>query len=225
MSSVEREKAGELLLAWENLLRNLTMPDSWRQVSATLFDIPRLAADPLREGNRLPMPENLTPRETQALRWTLDGKSSKETAQILGISSRTVEKHLQSIYTKVGANSRADFCREKEHGQNRSGIASCHQLLEFLPQERKETDACKHFTELVFRIERYTGLSGVGDITVSEIRIAGQMLKGHTYREIAEKLQRSPRTVEKQAASLLLRLGLERRIQFEAAFFGFRKNT
>jgi len=44
----------------------------------------------------------LTPRETEVLRWLVQGKSSFEIATILNISVRTVSKHLGAAYLRLG---------------------------------------------------------------------------------------------------------------------------
>jgi DNA-binding CsgD family transcriptional regulator len=49
----------------------------------------------------------LTPRETTLLRLVADGYTDIAIARHLGISPRTVEKHLESVRLKLGANSRA----------------------------------------------------------------------------------------------------------------------
>jgi len=48
----------------------------------------------------------LTKREAEVLAWVEKGKTNAEIASILGISERTVEKHLEHIYTKLGVESR-----------------------------------------------------------------------------------------------------------------------
>lgn len=48
----------------------------------------------------------LSPREAEVLVWISDGKRDREIATILGISWRTVEKHVQHILKKLGAETR-----------------------------------------------------------------------------------------------------------------------
>ncbi|MBX3350313.1 MAG: LuxR family transcriptional regulator [Nitrospira sp.] len=48
----------------------------------------------------------LTPREAEVLRWVAQGKSNPEVGTILGISSRTVQKHLERIYCRLGVENR-----------------------------------------------------------------------------------------------------------------------
>ncbi len=50
---------------------------------------------------------NLTPREVEVLMWVAKGKTSKDIGDILGMSSRTVDKHLEHIYVKLGVETRA----------------------------------------------------------------------------------------------------------------------
>lgn len=47
----------------------------------------------------------LTRREREVLMWLRDGKTSDETAVILGIARRTVESHRSRIYRKIGKKS------------------------------------------------------------------------------------------------------------------------
>lgn len=49
---------------------------------------------------------HLTARESQVLYWLAKGKTNREVAQILGMSPRTVNKHLEQIYPKLGVENR-----------------------------------------------------------------------------------------------------------------------
>src|SRR5579859_1274844 len=44
----------------------------------------------------------LTTREGEVLAWLSKGKTNRDIAQILGLSPRTVDKHLEQIYAKLG---------------------------------------------------------------------------------------------------------------------------
>ena len=48
----------------------------------------------------------LTTREREVLQWLSSGKTDRDIAQILAISPRTVHKHLQRIYEKLGVETR-----------------------------------------------------------------------------------------------------------------------
>ena len=48
----------------------------------------------------------LTTREHEVLRWLASGKTDRDIGDILGISRRTVHKHLQHIYDKLGVETR-----------------------------------------------------------------------------------------------------------------------
>ena len=55
---------------------------------------------------RLPERPGLTPRELEALRWTMEGKTAWEVGQILSITERTAVLHLQNAMRKLGATSK-----------------------------------------------------------------------------------------------------------------------
>lgn len=48
----------------------------------------------------------LSPREAEVLYWVTQGKSNEQVASILGISRRTIDKHLENVYTKLGVEAR-----------------------------------------------------------------------------------------------------------------------
>lgn len=49
----------------------------------------------------------LTPRETEVLSWLAKGKTNRDIGDILGMSPRTVNKHLEHIFEKLGVETRA----------------------------------------------------------------------------------------------------------------------
>ena len=51
-------------------------------------------------------PAGLTPREREVLAWLAAGKTDRDIGEILGASPRTVQKHLQHIYEKLGVETR-----------------------------------------------------------------------------------------------------------------------
>jgi DNA-binding response OmpR family regulator len=50
---------------------------------------------------------SLTVREAQVLLWIGKGKANRDIGEILGLSARTVNKHLEQIYVKLGVENRA----------------------------------------------------------------------------------------------------------------------
>lgn len=48
----------------------------------------------------------LTRRESDVLAWVARGKTNQDIAAILGISPRTVKKHLEHVYAKLGVETR-----------------------------------------------------------------------------------------------------------------------
>jgi DNA-binding NarL/FixJ family response regulator len=49
----------------------------------------------------------LTPRETEVLSWLAKGKTNRDIGEILGMSHRTVNKHLEHVFEKLGVETRA----------------------------------------------------------------------------------------------------------------------
>lgn len=48
----------------------------------------------------------LTAREAEVLSWVAQGKTNRETSVILGLSNRTVQKHMERIFLKLGVETR-----------------------------------------------------------------------------------------------------------------------
>ena len=80
------ERSGDLLLILEKCLR----------------------PEPMSEPITLPMAGyRLTPRELDVLAWLAKGKTNRDIADILGMSPRTVNKHLEHIFVKLGVETRS----------------------------------------------------------------------------------------------------------------------
>lgn len=70
------------------------------------------------DGRPLPSPTapapaepDLTPREREVLRLVARGETNTQIASSLGISAKTVERHITNVYAKLGAGGRADATR------------------------------------------------------------------------------------------------------------------
>jgi len=59
------------------------------------------------DGGRPILVETLSPREVDVLRLAADGRTNDEIASDLGLSTRTVERHLSNAYAKLGLTGRA----------------------------------------------------------------------------------------------------------------------
>jgi DNA-binding CsgD family transcriptional regulator len=55
-----------------------------------------------------PSPGGLTPREVEVLRLISAGRTTRQIAETLTVSRATVERHITSLYRKIGARGRAD---------------------------------------------------------------------------------------------------------------------
>ena len=49
----------------------------------------------------------LTLRESEVLYWVVKGKTNRDVAEILGMSPRTVNKHLEHVFEKLGVETRS----------------------------------------------------------------------------------------------------------------------
>ena len=84
------------------------LTDAVRQVQAgqTVFQrLPKAASD---TGGGRSLPEPLTMRELDVLRLVAEGASNREAAASLGVSAKTVEAHLSSVYGKLRVRSRTE---------------------------------------------------------------------------------------------------------------------
>jgi DNA-binding CsgD family transcriptional regulator len=62
---------------------------------------------------------DLTQRENDVMGWIVMGKSNGEIAEILGLGRRTVEKHCEHIFDKLGVDNRTAAvvsCMDQENG-------------------------------------------------------------------------------------------------------------
>ena len=89
--------------------------DGIRQVMAGRFVVGEGTVDDVAsavqrvEGDRDSRRFNLTPREVEIVRAVVDGRSNKDIASLLGISSQTVKHHLTSIFDKTGVSTRLEL--------------------------------------------------------------------------------------------------------------------
>jgi DNA-binding CsgD family transcriptional regulator len=64
----------------------------------------------------------LTVREKEVLQWLAAGKTDRDIACILGISPRTVQKHLQRMYEKLGVETRTAAVTRAMAGWERAEV-------------------------------------------------------------------------------------------------------
>lgn len=60
---------------------------------------------------RRPRTDGLTSRELEILRRVTSGLTNRQLAEELGISTRTIDAHLRSVYAKLGVKSRSAATR------------------------------------------------------------------------------------------------------------------
>ena len=76
------------------------------QIGADEFLLRLIESDPASEEILLRQRFLLTAREADVLVWVARGKSNRDIGEILGLSPRTVNKHLEQIYAKLGVENR-----------------------------------------------------------------------------------------------------------------------
>lgn len=89
--------------------RDRALPSNKRELTRVVADLQLFAVHALDAAMRVLVEPSLaqdaptmTPRETEALRWTMDGKTAWELGAILGISERTAVLHLNNAMRKLG---------------------------------------------------------------------------------------------------------------------------
>jgi non-specific serine/threonine protein kinase len=103
------DEAARHLRAAEATAHEIANPQLLAQVTAALAETGGGAADRL--------PGNLTARQAEVLRLLADGLSNREIAERLYLSRGTVERHLATVYHKLGLGGRVEAARYAvEHG-------------------------------------------------------------------------------------------------------------
>jgi DNA-binding NarL/FixJ family response regulator len=91
------------------LIEDLTQPLLVRTMDKELAEERLLVIEPAnkpKEEDLLREKFELTPRESEVLTWISRGKTNQEIAIILDFSPRTVNKHLEQIFRKLGVENR-----------------------------------------------------------------------------------------------------------------------
>ena len=91
------------------LIEDLTQPLLVKTMDKELAEERLLVIEPAnkpREEDLLREKFELTPRESEVLTWISRGKTNQEIAMILDFSPRTVNKHLEQIFRKLGVENR-----------------------------------------------------------------------------------------------------------------------
>ncbi|QQR40149.1 response regulator transcription factor [Devosia rhizoryzae] len=82
-----------------------------------LFRLSRMQSEGQEETLRQQF--GLTQRESEVLLWIARGKANRDIGEILGLSPRTVNKHLEQVYAKLGVENRASAAiRAVQHLQS-----------------------------------------------------------------------------------------------------------
>ncbi|MEP6656219.1 MAG: LuxR C-terminal-related transcriptional regulator [Betaproteobacteria bacterium] len=106
-----------------SLYRHMLLLERHARSQLRVANDERMSPDSLPIG-RAPAPatQSLTRREREVLSWVSSGKSDAQIAAILGRSVRTVHKHLEHAYVKLGVENRtAAVMRLRQHGHPFAG--------------------------------------------------------------------------------------------------------
>jgi DNA-binding CsgD family transcriptional regulator len=118
--SIAREGLPDAVQSWFSERSEepvLCVADDRRRLELRRFD-PRvrpgsyLALYEEKRAGVWPTLAGLTPREAEIVRWVVGGKTNPEIGCILGISPRTVQKHLGSVFDKLGVPTRTALVTE-----------------------------------------------------------------------------------------------------------------
>ena len=96
MVRVDRPEQGTLI--------ELTLASRYRE-GEVLIRVTEV--DARRDVAKLSETLRLTQREAEVLLWVSYGKSSGDISEVLAISPRTVQKHLEHVYEKLGVETRS----------------------------------------------------------------------------------------------------------------------
>ncbi len=89
--------------------RDKPLPEDTNEISRLVADLQLLTVHAQEAASRIFVPSpsvpggvSLTPRELEALRWTMEAKTAWEVGNILGISERTAVLHVNNAMHKLG---------------------------------------------------------------------------------------------------------------------------
>ena len=89
--------------------RDQSLPQNRLELTRIVADLQLFAVHAQEAALRIMLPSvqdhgspNLTPREVESLRWTMEGKTAWEVGNILGISERTAVLHINNAMHKLG---------------------------------------------------------------------------------------------------------------------------
>jgi len=89
--------------------------NEWMATSHMMGRVIHLILEPSPHQDVLTAYPTLTRREKETAQWISEGKTNSEISQLMSISSKTVDKHVEHLFRKVGVQTRAALVREMYH--------------------------------------------------------------------------------------------------------------
>lgn len=123
----------------------------------------------------------LTRRETEVMEYILKGLSNEQIALALFRSAKTIDKHCQNIYQKLGVNKRVNLVRKVMNHRDGISDSSEHQSratsegLSDLVQKSAAWDKIKKFESL---LARSAGVAYFGDLSQALAETFGVKMAG-----------------------------------------------
>jgi DNA-binding NarL/FixJ family response regulator len=107
----------QIVLAVRSAAAGQSVLDPVAQASLLRAASPAAPVAPVASAGPATLPDDLTPREGEVLRGIAAGQSNAEIAAELFVSEATVKSHINHLFTKIGARSRAEAVRYAyDHG-------------------------------------------------------------------------------------------------------------
>ncbi len=112
---VQSEEVGRIVGAFQRheplMIRAIGGPHAIVALRTEIVDVLRGAPAPSAEGELLSPTEELSPSELRVLRYLPTNLTRPEIARELYVSINTVDSHIRSIYSKLGARDRSSAVR------------------------------------------------------------------------------------------------------------------
>ena len=143
----------------------------------------------------------LTNRDRQVLELAVKGFRSREIADQLHLSPRTVENHLARIYTKLGVRGRWELANKVTGGEITPDGVNTTRVSDLAAPHAEESIPTQQLE------------AALPQLSTAERRVVALVAQGMTNRNVAERLFLSRHTVDAHLRNIFTKLGVKRRIE------------